>query len=467
MPRLVNEELNDIVDKLSAYEEDVSTILYEQFKTSLILSQTNNLRGKAGDSFKDYMNVSHINLSQKIINVISEIVAATKKVQEDFSNYEQNADGIVGSNTLEDVHQTIRTKSGQFISLDDYSNQLLYQASEFITTTKLSGEEVSSSFDEVTSNLNKKREKLSEIDSRIVNDLSVLSTRVKHLQTHIYELAENFRNKNGIDYSKLNKISEQDWYSVEDNGAFKILKEDDPFIHHAGHASVAEGQWVNGTSDTNHLTGSGYLVGANGQFTQDGFTMDGEGEAAIAKGSLEGETLYGFGKGELNGELLGADGNFHFGADGLALEGNVAVAKADGKVILGTENFHGYGSAKAELLTADGHASFRLPEDEADNIKIGLGGNASAASAKAEAGITLFGLENPGVQNDEVTSVLGIDAEVSVGFQVGAGVEFESETVYSTDYFNVRANELDIELKLIGGINLAVQVPSIQLKWPW
>ena len=46
-------------------------------------------------------------------------------------------------------------------------------------------------------------------------------------------------------------------------------------------------------------------------------------------------------------------------------------------------------------------------------------------------------------------------------------IKFESETVYSYEYFNVRANELDIDLKLFGGIKFAVQVPSLQLKWPW
>ncbi|MBO1913283.1 hypothetical protein J4G37_51795, partial [Microvirga sp. 3-52] len=61
----------------------------------------------------------------------------------------------------------------------------------------------------------------------------------------------------------------------------------------------------------------------------------------------------------------------------------------------------------------------------------------------------------------------GIDGEVSAGLQVGVGLKFESEPFYSTDYFNVRANELDINLKVLAGIKIAVQVPTVQLKWPW
>ena len=467
MPRLVNEELNDIVRKLNKYAEDVSTRLYEQYKTAYILSQTINFRGKAADSFKEYINISHMNLSPKIINIMSEILVATEKVQADFLRYEQSTGGIVGSSTLEGVKDRINRKGNQFLAIDGYANQLLQQASEFIATTQLSGDDVSQSFDEVVKKLTKNREELSQTDSKAVNDLSNLTTRLQQLQTHIYELSENFRDKNGIHYSKLNKIPEQEWYSTENNGAFATMVEDDPFTYNAGTARGAEGQWVAGTSDTNYVTGSGYLAGASGQFTRDGISRDGSGEAAIAKGSIEGETLFGLGTGELHGELLAGDGNFHFGSDGLELAGHVAYAKADGKLMLGVETFNGYATASAEALTADGHVSFILPEDEDDNIKIGLAGKAAGASAKAEAGITIFGVENPGIEHNEVTSVLGIDAAVSIGFQAGAGVEFQSETVYSTDYFNVRATELDIDLKLIAGIKLAVQVPTLQLKWPW
>ena len=467
MPRLVNEELNDIVDQLNKYGDDVSTKLYEQYKTATVLSKTNHFRGKAGDSFKAYMNVSHINLSPKIINIMAELLAVTEKVQKDFLKYEQSANGIVGSTTVEGVKNRINGKSGQFLAIDGHANQLLHQASEFIATTQLSGDDVTQSFDEVVKTLNKNREELSETDSKAVNDLSDLTTRLQHLQTHIYELSENFRDKNGIQYTKLDKISEQEWYSAENNGAFATMVEDDPFLHHAGAARGAEGQWVVGTSDQNYLTGNGYLAGASGQFTRDGSTLDGEGEAAMAKGSIAGETLLGYGKGEINGKLLAGEGDFHFGTDGASLEGSVAYAKVDGKVILGTENFNGYGSASAEFLTADGHASLIYAEDADDNVKVGLGAQAVGANAKAEAGITLFGVESPGVEYNEVKSVLGIDAEVSAGFQIGAGVKFESETVYSYEYFNVRANELDIDLKLFGGIKLAVQVPTLQLKWPW
>ncbi|MBO1909812.1 hypothetical protein J4G37_34100, partial [Microvirga sp. 3-52] len=405
--------MNEIVEKLNKYGDDVSTRLYEQYKTSLILSKTNNFRGQAGDAFKAYMSISHINLSQKIINIMAEVLEAAKKVQSDFLMFEQSNRGIVGSTTMEGVKDRINGKSGQFLAIDSHANQLLSQASEFIATTNLPGDEVFQSFDEVLKNINRRRNELSEIDSRVSNNLGDLITRVSHLQRNIFELSENFRDKNGIHYSKLNKIPEQAWYSTESNGAFETMVEDDPFIHHAGVARGDEGQWVVGTSDQNYLASSGYLAGASGQFTRDGLAFDAEGEAAMAKGSIEGKTLFGYGTGEVKGKLLAADGDFHLGKDGVSVEGNVAYAKSDGKVMVGSEEFNGYASGSAEVFTADGHASFVLPLDPDDNVKVGLGGEATAASAKAEAGITIFGVESPGSEFNEVKSVLGIDGEVS------------------------------------------------------
>lgn len=108
MPRLVNDELTTLVEKLSTYKENLSTSVYEQYKTALVLSQTINLRGKAGDALKQYINVSHINLTQKIINVIAEITEVAEKMKNDFSNFETASNGIVGSGTLDNVRDQIK-----------------------------------------------------------------------------------------------------------------------------------------------------------------------------------------------------------------------------------------------------------------------------------------------------------------------------------------------------------------------
>ena len=137
MPRLVNDELTTLVEKLSTYKENLSTSVYEQYKTALVLSQTINLRGKAGDALKQYINVSHINLTQKIINVIAEITEVAEKMKNDFSNFETASNGIVGSGTLDNVRDQIKKTNDRFTEIDDTAVQLLYRASEFISTTSL------------------------------------------------------------------------------------------------------------------------------------------------------------------------------------------------------------------------------------------------------------------------------------------------------------------------------------------
>ena len=479
MPRLVNDELTTLVEKLSTYKENLSTSVYEQYKTASVLSQTINLRGKAGNALKQYINVSHINLTQKIINVIAEITEVAEKMKNDFSNFETASNGIVGSGTLDNVRNQMKKTNDRFTEIDDTAGQLLYRASELISTTSLGTSDVTGAYTKIFDHVENTKTGLEETDSNLKGLLEELTSRVFELQTHIFELSEVFRDKNGIKYSKLNEIPNRDWYTVESNHAFQEMQEDDPFVYNAGHASVAEGQWVAGTSDTNYITTSGYVVGAEGEITQSGsffsntnpYTVDGQGEAAVLSANVQGETLGGYGKLDGSGRVLGGDGNFHFGPDGVDAEGKVAVIEAEGTAMLGEDNFNGYVSGHAEALTAKGHARFTLPEDQDGDFKIGLGGKVDVASAGFETGISLFEVDSPGYSYDDGThekvSMLGIEGGVNAGLQFGAGFDIKSDTVYSNDFLNVRANEIDVDLKILLGLKASVAVPTLQLKWPW
>lgn len=480
MPRLVNKELSEIVDQLSSYKEKVSESFYEQYKTALVLSKTINLRGKAGDALKQYINVSHINLTQKMINVADELLQAAEKVKTDFSEYESFANGVVGSGTLDKVRDQMKRTNEQFSDIDEQAGQLMYRAEEYISTTSLSSGKVTDAYSNIYDQLEKTKSGLEDTDSSLTASLETVANRVGDLQTQIFALSETYRDDHGIKYSKLNEIPSQKWYSAEANHAFKDMQEDDPFSYHAGHASMAEGQWVAGTSDTNYITASGYAVGAEGEFTKSGrlfskenpLTMEGAGSAAVLSGDVQGETLWGYGNLDASGQILDAEGNMYVGKDGFDLDGKVAVAEAEGTAMVGTDNFNGYVTGHVEALSADAHARFKLPEDQDGDVNIGLGAKAQGATAGFETGLSIFEVDSPGGEmkdgkNPEKKSLLGINGGVNVGPQVGAGADFSSETVYSNDYFNVRANELDIDIRLGAGFKLSVAVPSIQLKWPW
>lgn len=480
MPRLVNKELSQIVDRLSAYKEKVSESFYEQYKTSLVLSKTINLRGKAGDALKQYINVSHINLTQKMINVADELLQAAEKVQTDFSEYESSVNGIVGSGTLDKVRNQMQRTNERFAEIDEQAEQLMYRAEEFISTTNLSSGKVTDAYSNIYDQLEKTKSGLEDTDSSLTASLKTVASRVGDLQTQIYALAETYRDDHGIKYSRLNEIPNQKWYSTETNHAFKDMQEDDPFSYSAGHVSVAEGQWVAGKNDTRYITASGYMVGAEGDFTRSGrlfsrenpLTMEGEGSAALLSGDVQGEMLWGYGNLDASGQILGAEGNMYVGKDGFDLDGKVAVAEVEGTAMVGTDNFNGYINGHAEALSAEAHARLKVPEDPDGDLNIGIGAKAQAATAGIEGGLSIFEVDSPGGEmkdgkKPEKKSLLGLSGGVNVGPQVGAGVDISSEAVYSNDYFNVRANELDVDIRLGAGFKLSIAVPSIQLKWPW
>ncbi len=480
IPRLVNEELSHLVEQLSAYKENVSSAIYEQYKTAFVLSGTINLRGKAGDALKEYIHVSHLNLTQKIINVMDEITEVAAKMENNFLNFESAANGIVGSGTLENVHTHMQRGNDRFTDMDDTARRLLYRASEFIQTTDLGSDHVATAYTNLFDHLDNTKTGLEDTDSSLQADIDRVTNRVFELQTHIFALAENFRDENGINYSKLNEIHTQDWYTVENNHAFKEMQEDDPFVYDAGHASVAEGQWIAGTSDTNYITASGNVLGANGSVTQSGslfdqnnpLTMDREGEAVVLSGKVQGETLAGYGKLDTSGQVVGAAGNLHLGPDGIGAEGKVAVIEVKGTAMVGTDNFNGYVAGHAEALTAQAHTNFILPDDQNGDMKLGIGGKVQGATVGVETGFSLFDINSPGVlsedkEGDKKKSMLGLKAGLNAGPQIGGNVDFEKTNVYSNDYLSVHANEIDIDLKLVVGVKLSVALSSIQLKWPW
>lgn len=287
LPRLVNDEINELVEKLQNYQEQLSTAVYEQFKRSLVLSKTHHLRGKTGNAFKQYMEIVHIHLAEKIINIVHELHESAQKLQADFLAYEKSEKGIVGSTTVENARQAVEAKYRVFGQLDVRSSQLLNRASEFISTISLPSSSVAASYEKVIQTIDETRMKLDEHDAAARQSLLKMKARVEQLFQQINDLMEKFRDKNGIIYSKINSIKDQEWYTVEKNGAIAQMLDDDPFVYNAGHASYADGQWVTGIDGDIFFAATGYAFGAEGYYQREGSAIDTSGEFAALKGMLE------------------------------------------------------------------------------------------------------------------------------------------------------------------------------------
>ncbi|MBF2595451.1 hypothetical protein IA931_14260, partial [Listeria welshimeri] len=76
MPRLVNEEMKEIKDNISTYNDDLSDAVYEHYKNIVVLSDTINIKGAAADTMKKYMATVQSNIAEKIINVSAELLTA-------------------------------------------------------------------------------------------------------------------------------------------------------------------------------------------------------------------------------------------------------------------------------------------------------------------------------------------------------------------------------------------------------
>ncbi|MFD1850864.1 T7SS effector LXG polymorphic toxin [Oceanobacillus bengalensis] len=472
MPRLVNEELSELNEKLKTYKEELSTAVYEQYKTALVLSNTNNLRGNTGDSLKNYINLVHINLTQKIINIASELTEAMNLMEQEFINYENNKSGIVGSGTLGDVKESVQDARNKFDDLHARSGSLLSKASEFIATTSLPVGMVNSSYSSVIRKVNDTKTGLEERDSKVSADLRSVKDRIESLKQQIYDITNGYHGDNGIDYSKVSNIQSEAWYSNEGKAAFNQMLEDDPFRNDAGHASVWEDQWVTGHNQDIFIAADASALSATGSTTvSDGNTRY-EGNASALNGTTHGQ-LTEYATLDGSASILGANGHLEFGDDGLDLSGDVNLAKVEASGMIGNKIFNGHVNASADAFTANGSFVVKPPDDKGD-YNYNIGGRVSGASAQVDAGITLLGadalsgeVEENSTGLKEKKSLLGADVSASIGFQAGAEAELSQSTVFESEYLDVEANTVKVDLSLVVGVKLSLSFPTVDLKWPW
>ncbi|NMD71579.1 hypothetical protein HHO41_14850 [Bacillus sp. DNRA2] len=467
----MNDEINELVDNLKSYKEDLSKEVYGQYKASVVLSKTINLRGKTGDAFKNYISVVHLQLAQKIINIIGEIDKAANQMKKDFESYEKDDKGIVGSGTLTEVKETIQQSKSSFEKLDSKSDSLLCKASEFIATTKLPGNSVSDDYDAVTKNITKTKELLEETDAKVAKDLTQLVTRVNELKKQINTLYSKFRDDNGIKYSKVNNIKNNKWYTDEKKGLFGKMYKDDPFTYKAGSKALYEEQWVKGTSDEKYESTTVSAFQASGFTKKDEGNLELSGEAYTF--SIDGHSQFNkYLKSDDSLHLLGGQGKTVLGKDGVELEGKLLVYGQEHSGVLGNDNFDGHINGQLEALSLDGNLAVILPDEKGD-FKLALGGNIVGANAELGVGTKLFGIEELTVPVKDSSgkivekSLLSLEVGGGIGPQIGAGVEFSSETVIEKDFFYVKSNTLLIDLGAGFKGNIDISVPTAGLKFPW
>lgn len=472
MARLINEEISEMKEKMANYQDTVSQVAYEQFKTATVLANTLSLRGTTGDAFKSYMNLVHINLTQKIINIAQEIRQAVDQLETVFLEYESHASGKVETDTLDRVKEKIQNSNTAFDGLDARSSNLLSRASEFIATTSLPSSTVQAGYSSTIRQLDTFKNDLNQTDSRAVSDLQSVVERVETLKQQIADLSTVYRNQNGINYGKIGDITSEAWYSNENTAAFADMVEDDPFVSQTTRHAFYEDQWVAGMNGDVFASYDHAALFAEGSHkVEDGVTTF-QGSAGIYQGN-----------GRLQAtEYLRADGtvsvgqvqgDFSYGNGGISANAEGHVAKIEGTAIIGTEDFNGHVSASAEALSGDAHFVIQ-PKDDNGEYKYHIGGGGALWRAEANAGVELFGIKDVSgsakdydADKSADVSLFGVDIAGSVGKQVSAEIEVSSTKAFETKVVDVHANRLKIDVSFGLGVKLDIQYPWLHWKWPW
>ncbi|MEJ8764809.1 T7SS effector LXG polymorphic toxin [Oceanobacillus sp. HCA-5259] len=471
MSRLINEEISEMKEKMADYQDTISQVAYEQFKTATVLANTLSLRGTTGDSFRTYMNLVHLNLTQKIINIAEEIRQAVDQMETIFLDFESHASGKVETDTLERVTEKVQNSNNVFDALDGKSGNLLSRASKFIATTNLPSQTVQAGYRDSIQQLNTFKQELSQTDSRAANDLSRLVERVETLKQQIADLSTVYRNQNGINYDKIGDITSEAWYSNENTAAFADMVEDDPFVSETTRHAFYEDQWVAGVNGDVFASYDHALFYADGSHKVENGVTTFQGGAGVYQGNGHAQVT----------DYLTADGTVSVGqvkgdvsyGNGIALNAEGHAAKLEGTAMLGTENFNGHVSASAEALSGDAHFVIQ-PKDDNGEYKFHIGGGGALWKAEANAGIELFGVKDISssakdykTDNSAQMSLFGVDIAGSVGKQVSAELEASSTKVFETKVVDVHADRLKIDLSFGLGVKLDLQYPTLNWKWPW
>ncbi len=472
MARLINEEISEMKEKMANYQDTVSQVAYEQFKTATVLANTLSLRGTTGDAFKSYMNLVHINLTQKIINIAKEIRQAVDQLETVFLEYESHASGKVETDTLDRIKEKVQNSNTAFDALDARSSNLLSRASEFIATTSLPSSTVQAGYSSTIRQLDTFKNDLNQTDSRAVSDLQSVVERVETLKQQIADLSTVYRNQNGINYDRIGNITSEAWYSNENNAAFATMLEDDPFISETTRHTFYEDQWVAGVNGDVFASYGHELFYAQGSHkVEDGSTAF-QGEAGIYQGHGRAQVTE-YIKADGTVSVGQVKGDLTYGDDGIALNAEGHVAKVDAVAMFGTEEFNGHVTASAEAFSGDAHFVVQ-PPDENGEYKFHIGGGGAIWKAEATTGVELFGVEDFGLSSKDYKSgdtaelsLFGVDLAGSVGKQVSAELEASSTKVFETEVVDVHANTLKLDLSLGLGVKLDLQYPWLHWKWPW
>jgi hypothetical protein len=466
---LDNSCIEEISEKVQTYEISSQDALYAQYKNTYKISVSNYFRGKAADSFKNYVTNGAINIISGFLDVTSDLTVVMDFLKAVFYQFEVNENGKIEEETLDYIQETLEGKKQIFEDAESELNAAIGQASQYIATKSLGLGDITSGYSDVKKAVKTIREDLYEIDSELVKSADELYQRITGLNTliaNVMGLCYNDNNEMNLD--NIPDISKQEWFEKAGNVTLYLLLQEDPFVYEAGVTTVAEDQWAAGLcSDVYAYAGYSFLSGSYEAGMENGsLFINAKGSIAEANGYaqftdyLNANASAKFMHGEVDAKKGWSEDyiGYHINAE-------VGVIDVEGNVVLGSEDLNAYVKGEASVLSADGKVAFEFEDD--GEFAIGVDGSASVASAKASGGTTIFSYDDPDTPDGEDKRLLGFDVGVKAELGASFAAYAESKTAFESEYVNVNATTVNLDISFIVGAEVSFTVPTLHFKWPW
>ncbi len=456
-------------DAVKAYGTTVQDKFYSQFKSAYKLSVSNCFRGDAADAFKSYLTNGAINIIGGMMDIASDMSVMIQIFAEAFYQYEFSHNGRVDESVLDHINKGLISKEQVFDSTKAELNEVMQLASKYITTKSLELGTVNQGYSEAQEALKKIREDLYEVDDQAYNAANELMTRIVEISTLIERMMAHCYNDDGrLDTDKIKDLQTQDWFHKAGNVALYLKLQEDPFEYVAGEVAVTEDQWAAGLClDVYAYAGYAFLTASGEAGVEDG--------TAFAKGKAAALAANGYAQftdylsGSANAKFGFAEGEAKAGWSdkykGYRVEAEVGLVKADGSVVLGSDDLNAFVKGEVKVFAADGKAAFEFEDD--GEFAVGVDASASLGSASVKAGTTILAYKNTDTATGETESLLGFKAGVKAKGGGSFALWAESKTAIETEYVNINATTVKVDAALLLGLEFSVTVPTPYFKWPW
>lgn len=466
---LNNASVIGLYDQVKAYESTVQDAFYSEYKNTYKLSVSNYFRGEAADSFKNYLTNGAINIICGFLDISSDLTMIIQMFAEAFYQYENSHDGCVDEGVLDYINQTLSSKRNIFEGVKGELNAVVGLAAQYISTKNLQLGNVDLRYDDTKSSVLRIREGLYEVDDEALRAANDLYTRISDLKSLINNiLGFCYRSDGKLNTDNIPNLNSQDWFETSGNVTLYLLLEEDPFEYCAGEVTLAEDQWAAGLcSDIYAYAGYSFLTASGEAGVEDG-TAFAKGKAAVLNANGYAQ-FTDYLSAQANVNILYAEGEAKAGWSdkykGFKVEAEVGVIQADGSVVIGSDDLNAFVKGEVKVLCADGKVAFEFEDD--GEFALGVDASATAASASVKGGTTILGFKNKDTATGETETLLGfkVGAKADAGGSIAAWAE--SETAIETEYFNINAVTVKLDLALLVGVDMSVTFPCPWFKAPW